>query len=323
MTRRAGCPGRGRARRPRPPATLSAWDKLQLGLARLRDSPWPVGPRTLGLGPPRVQLAARPRPCVSVLPEMSIDPLSPARTVRRRTAPGGLAAVTTWFNSMTHEVDLTGTTTAAHRPQGPLRRRGGLRLPFPAGLDGRDDVDDLDGTVGGEPFVRDGSDNPAISGSSEDEWLDVHAGLDANAGARSTCGSCTAPTGAWLPTASSPTRSSSPGTGPRCSAAAPRTATRAGPSTGSRRPPAPRPATSRTTRRVAPQLRVLRPVPGDRAVQLRLRQHEAGLRGALQLHAGPAHLVLGHVADGQQHERAPGRRVDPAHRLAPTGASTT
>ncbi len=48
--------------------------------------------------------------------------------------------------------------------------------------------------------------------------------------------------------------------------------------------------------RVEPQLRVVRQVPEDRSVQLRLRQHEAGLGGALQLPARPAHLVLGHLA---------------------------
>ena len=58
------------------------------------------------------------------------------------------------------------------------------------------------------------------------------------------CACCTAPTGASPPTGSSVTRSPSPPTGPRCSRAGPRPTTRAGPSTASGRPPAPRRAIS-------------------------------------------------------------------------------
>ncbi len=55
---------------------------------------------------------------------------------------------------------------------------------------------------------------------------------------------------------------------------------------------------------LAPQLRLLRPVPGNRPVQLRLPRHPAGLGRALQLHGGVVDLVLGHLAVGQQHQRA-------------------
>ena len=39
-------------------------------------------------------------------------------------------------------------------------------------------------------------------------------------------------------------------------------------------------------------------------VQLRVRQHQAGLRGALPVPAGPAGQLLGHLAVRQQHQRS-------------------
>jgi immune inhibitor A len=77
---------------------------------------------------------------------------------------------------------------------------------------------------------------------------------------------------------------------------------------------------ARTKASVTEELvRVLRPVPGDRAVQLRFRQRQAGLRRALLLPGGAGDLVLGHLTDRQQRERAPGRGAEPV-RGQPPGA---
>ena len=65
-----------------------------------------------------------------------------------------------------------------------------------------------------------------------------------------------------------------------------------------------------------PDLHVVRQVPEDRSVQLRLRQHPAGLGRALPVPERPADLLLGHLAVGQQHQRAPGSGSDPADRRA-------
>ena len=51
-----------------------------------------------------------------------------------------------------------------------------------ASTDGGTTWTSLDGTAGGEPFVRTASDQPAISGSSDGEWVDVNVPLDAYAG---------------------------------------------------------------------------------------------------------------------------------------------
>ena len=56
-----------------------------------------------------------------------------------------------------------------------------------------------------------------------------------------------------------------------------------------------------------PDLRHLAPD----GVQLRLPQHTAGLGGTLSVSGRPAHQLLGRVADRQQHQRAPWRRLAP------------
>ena len=63
--------------------------------------------------------------------------------------------------------DLTGATTAALDLQGRFEIEAEYDyLYVQASTDGGASWTSLDGTVGGEPFVRDGSDQPAISGSS-------------------------------------------------------------------------------------------------------------------------------------------------------------
>ena len=52
----------------------------------------------------------------------------------------------------------------------------------------------------------------------------------------------------------------------------------------------------------SPVLRLVRQVPQDRPVLLRLPQHEAGLGRPLRVPAGSADLLLGHVAGRQQRQ---------------------
>ena len=71
-----------------------------------------------------------------------------------------------------------------------------------------------------------------------------------------------------------------------------------------------------------PDVRLVRQVPQDRPVQLRLRQHEAGLGRALPVPERPADLLLGHLAVRQQHQRRTRAPGDPADRRAPDARST-
>jgi immune inhibitor A len=86
-------------------------------------------------------------------------------------------------NSMTQTVDLTGSTTAALDLKARFDIEAGFDyLYVQASTDGTTWTS-LDGTVDGQPFIRDASDSPAIDGSSQGAWVDVHVGLDAYAGA--------------------------------------------------------------------------------------------------------------------------------------------
>ena len=73
--------------------------------------------------------------------------------------------------------------------------------------------------------------------------------------------------------------------------------------------------------RLEPAVRLLRQVPADRAVQLRL-PGPAGLGGALPVPGRPAGELLGHLVLGQQREPAPRPGRDPADRLATRRRST-
>src|SRR3546814_18352070 len=85
--------------------------------------------------------------------------------------------------SMSRAVDLTAASSAALSLQARFEIEAEYDyLYVQASTDGGATWTSLDGTVGGEPFVRDGSDNPAISGSSGGAWLPVEVPLDALAG---------------------------------------------------------------------------------------------------------------------------------------------
>lgn len=158
---------------------LSAWDKLQLGW--LDYEVVAAGQtRALDLGPHEYN-SAKPQAAIVTLPKKEIttdygDPF---------------AGEAFWWsgsgdnltNTMTRDVDLTGTTTAAV----DLAARFDIEAEYDylyaqASTDGGASWATLDGTVDGEPFVRDGSDQPAISGSSQGAWVPVNIPLDAYAG---------------------------------------------------------------------------------------------------------------------------------------------
>jgi immune inhibitor A len=158
---------------------LSAWDKLQLGWL---DYEVTVAgeQRTLELGPHEFNTSL-PQGVVSVLPKkrVTFDYGDPFAGQRFWWSSKGDNLATT----MTRAVDLTGATTAALDLQARFEIEAGFDyLYVQASTDGGQNWTSLDGTVGGEPFVRDGSNSPAISGSSDGEWLPVHVALDAYAG---------------------------------------------------------------------------------------------------------------------------------------------
>jgi immune inhibitor A len=86
-------------------------------------------------------------------------------------------------NTMTRPVDLSAAGTAALTLKARYEIEAGFDyLYVQASTDGGTTWTSLDGTAAGEPFVRTASDQPAISGSSGGEWVDVNVPLDAYAG---------------------------------------------------------------------------------------------------------------------------------------------
>jgi immune inhibitor A len=158
---------------------LSAWDKLQKGWL---DYEIVVAGqnRTLNLGPHEFN-TAKPQGVVVVLPEKTVttDYGDPFAGERMWWSSKGDNLSTT----MTRDVDLTGASTAALSLKARYEIEAGFDyLYVQASNDGGTTWTNLDGTVGGQPFDRDGSDNPAISGSSGGQWVDVAVSLDAFAG---------------------------------------------------------------------------------------------------------------------------------------------
>jgi immune inhibitor A len=161
------------------PGDLSAWDKLQLGWLNYTVTN-PGESRTIRLGPHEFN-TRNPQGIVTVLPPKEVTDSygEPFAGERFWWSTKGDDLTT----SMTRPVDLTGKTTAHLDLQARFEIEADFDyLYVQASTDGGATWSFLDGTVGGAPFVRDGSGNPAISGSSGGAWLPVNVPLDAHAG---------------------------------------------------------------------------------------------------------------------------------------------
>ncbi|GAA3853294.1 immune inhibitor A [Saccharothrix violaceirubra] len=157
---------------------LSAWDKLQLGWL---DYEVAVAgqERTFDLGPHEYN-TDKAQGLVVVLPdvEKTFDYGAPFAGSRMWWSDKG----NDLDHSLTRSVDLTGKTSAALT----LKARYDIEEDFDYLYVEAQNADgswtQLDGTVGGKPFVRDSGDAPAVSGSSNGGWVDFRVPLDAYAG---------------------------------------------------------------------------------------------------------------------------------------------
>ena len=162
------------------PGDLGAWNKLQLGW--LDYEVVPAGQkRTLNLGPQEYN-SNKAQAAVVVLPKKRVTteygtPFSGSRQYFSGNADD-------LRNSMTRDLDLTGTTA----PTLTFKARYNIEEGFDylyvrASLDGQKWTA-LDGTANGEPFIRDGANppRPALGGDTENQWVDVSVPLGAYAG---------------------------------------------------------------------------------------------------------------------------------------------
>ena len=158
---------------------MDAWSKLQLGWL---DYEVVVSgqTKTLELGPQEYN-TDKAQGLVVVLPDKSVT--------TNFGAP--FAGNNQWWsgkgddldNSMIRSVDLTGASTASL----DLKTRYAIEEDFDylyvqASTDGGTTWNALDGTVNGQPFARDSSGTPALTGTTGGAWQDMHVALDQFAG---------------------------------------------------------------------------------------------------------------------------------------------
>ncbi|HEX6357203.1 immune inhibitor A domain-containing protein [Actinophytocola sp.] len=158
---------------------MDPWSKLQLGWL---DYEVVVAgqTKTLDLGPHEYN-SAKAQAAVVVLPDKQVQ--------FQYGAP--FAGANQWWSTkgdnldttMTRTVDLTGKTSASL----DLKARYAIEEDFDylyvqASTDGGSTWQVLDGTTGGVPFSRDSGNQPALTGSSDGQWLDMHVPLDSLAG---------------------------------------------------------------------------------------------------------------------------------------------
>ncbi len=158
---------------------LSVWDKLQLGWVDY-ETVLANQAKTIELGPSEYN-SAKAQAIVSVLPDKQVT-----------TALGAPFAGTRQFwsgsgdnlsTSMTATLDLSRVRTSASLS---MKARYDIEADYDylyvqASTDGGENWTSLDGTVGGEPFIRDGGGNPALSGT-QAAWADVVVPLTAYRG---------------------------------------------------------------------------------------------------------------------------------------------
>jgi immune inhibitor A len=154
---------------------MDPWSKLQLGWL---DYEVVVAgqTKTLELGPHEYN-SRKAQAAVVVLPDKPVQFQygAPAAGANQWWSTKGDDIDTT----MTRTVDLTGQTSASL----DMQARYDIELDFDylyvqASTDGGATWQALDGTVNGQPFSRDADNQPALTGTSGGEWLDMQVPLD-------------------------------------------------------------------------------------------------------------------------------------------------
>jgi immune inhibitor A len=157
---------------------LGAWEKLELGWLDYETAVAGQKKR-YNLGPHEYN-TAKPQGLVVVLPKKTVttDLGAPASGANQWWSGSG----DDLDNSLTRTVDLTGKTSATLT----LKARYDIEQDYDylysqVSADGGATWTSVDGTVGGQPFARDASGNPALTGT-QAGWADVSIPLDAYAG---------------------------------------------------------------------------------------------------------------------------------------------
>jgi immune inhibitor A len=158
---------------------MDPWSKLQLGWFDY-ETVVAGQNKTLNLGPHEYN-SAKPQGAVVVLPDKDVtfDYGKPFAGENQWWSTSG----DDLDNTMVRDVDLTGATSASLT----LKARYDIEEDFDylytqVSADGGETWTSVDGTVGGKAFGKDANGDPAITGGSDSQWLDMNVPLDAFAG---------------------------------------------------------------------------------------------------------------------------------------------
>ncbi|MEV4637900.1 immune inhibitor A domain-containing protein [Actinoplanes sp. NPDC049548] len=165
------------------PGDLGAWNKLQLNWLDY-ETVVAGQQKTLNLGPQEYN-TAKAQGVVVVLPDKEVTTDLGAPFAGEGQFFSGNADDLN--NSMAHDIDLTGKTTAAVTLKGRYDIEQDYDyLYFEASTDNGATWTRLDGTLNGAAFPRDASNTPALTGSTGGAWADIAVPLNAYAGKKIT-----------------------------------------------------------------------------------------------------------------------------------------
>ncbi len=161
------------------PGDLGAWNKLQLGWLNY-ESVKAGQKKVVNLGPQEYNTTKKQAVVVNLQDKEVTTDLGQPYAGTKQFFSGNADDLNV---SLSKAIDLTGKSTASVSLQGRYAIEEDYDYLYAeASTDGGSTWTKLDGTVGGEPFVKDGSGAPAITGSSDNAWKPIEVPLTAYAG---------------------------------------------------------------------------------------------------------------------------------------------
>lgn len=161
------------------PGDLGAWNKLQLGWLNY-ETVKAGSKKIVKLGPQEYNTKKKQAVVVNLPDKEVTRELGAPFAGTKQFFSGNADDLNT---SLSRAIDLTGKSSASVSLKGRYAIEAEYDyLYFEASTNGGATWTKLDGTAAGAPFVKDGSGNPAISGSSGNAWVDIAVPLNAYAG---------------------------------------------------------------------------------------------------------------------------------------------
>ncbi|MFI1994624.1 immune inhibitor A domain-containing protein [Actinoplanes sp. NPDC020271] len=161
------------------PGDLGAWNKLQLGWLDY-ESVKAGQKKVVNLGPQEYNTAKKQALVVNLPDKPVTTDLGAPYDGTKQFYSGNADNLNV---SVSKAIDLTGKTSASVSLAGRYAIEEDYDYLYAeASTDGGANWTKLDGTVGGEPFLRDGSGSPAITGKSGNAWVPIEVPLNAYAG---------------------------------------------------------------------------------------------------------------------------------------------